>query len=403
MNLSEVLESAHVINDNKARRVLNTCPDKQADITLKEIAEGVTIERLESLTVPVYRYSTQITIHGIFKDIPNGLVVAGYKSVFYNQNKSLGVKYIAIDGAKKRLLEHVSHFKKTRWNIYINSQGCEAIQSFHSIDNANDRQRCIECYKNTPDSLYIGSKEAGALVYGGYAVILHIGAIYQSNLWQLIKELTGIESQAEYDILESEYREEQLIKNQQYEIERKVKAESEAIELQNAINNFIAPDNWIKFNGKIKTIGTFAQIRNTWSDGIALEVIKTAKRGAYICYTAKTFKDFKFIDWKPDTKYHKCGFSIDGWQIVDKPQTVKTVSNKPKQAIANITDVIQHNDVTIRHNKELDGIELIFKAKPTDSVINTLKSNGYRWNYKAMLWYTKFTSESWQSVQTMQF
>lgn len=101
MNLSEVLESKQIYNDDKARRVLNTAPNQQADITLKEIADGVTIERLESLTVPVYQYSTQITIHGIFKDIPNDLVVAGYKSVFYNQNKSLGVKYIAIDGAKK--------------------------------------------------------------------------------------------------------------------------------------------------------------------------------------------------------------------------------------------------------------------------------------------------------------
>ncbi len=402
IDISEVLESAHVINDDKARRVLNTAPDKQADITLKEIEQGVTIEQLETLTVPVYQYSTQITIHGTFKDIPSDLVVAGYKSVILNQNKSLGVKYIAIDGMKKRLLEHVSYFKKTRWDIYINSQGCEAIQSFHSIDSVNDRQRCIDCYKSTPDNLYIGSKEAGALMYGGYAVILHIGAIYQANLWQLIKELTGIESQSEYDKLESEYNAKRELESRQYEIERKAQAESDKIKLQDAINNFIPPSNWIKFTGKIETVGTFARIYNTWRDGIALQVIKTAKRGAYLCTDIRNFTNFEFIDWKPQ-HYSKGNYTIDGWQILDKPQTIKTTSNKPKQADKPLTNRIQHNNVTISHNEALNGIELRFKDKPSNSIINTLKSNGFRWNYKAMLWYNRFTDSLWQQVQSMQF
>ena len=86
MDISEVLDKANIVSDSKARRVLNTAPDKIADITLSEIESGVTIERLEALTVPVYQYGTQITIHGTFKDMPTDRVL-GYKALFLNQNK----------------------------------------------------------------------------------------------------------------------------------------------------------------------------------------------------------------------------------------------------------------------------------------------------------------------------
>jgi hypothetical protein len=69
MQISETLESAHIYNDDKARRRLNTAPNVEANITLDEIEKGVTIERLESINVPVYQYGTQITIHGTFPNV----------------------------------------------------------------------------------------------------------------------------------------------------------------------------------------------------------------------------------------------------------------------------------------------------------------------------------------------
>ena len=226
MNITETLESAHITSDSKARRVLNTAPNKDAGITLAEIEQGVTIERLETLQVPVYQYSTQITIHGTFRDIPDDLRVCGYKSVILNGNGSLGVRYVAIDGAKKKLLEHIARLADdSYWNVNIDSQGCEVYKIFHSQDADNDKKRTIECYKNTPDTLYIGGKRAVGLMYGGYAVVLSIGAIYDKNLWLLIKELTGISSQVEADKIASDKKIQRELDNIKWETEHKIERE----------------------------------------------------------------------------------------------------------------------------------------------------------------------------------
>jgi len=215
MDITETLESMRITNDVKARRVLNTAPDNLAGITLQEIVNGITIERLESLTVPVYQYSTQITIHGTFEDMPDNMRVCGYKSVFLNENKSLGIKYVAIDGAKKELLSHVSRLAgKESWHIHKDSQGYEAVKTFV------DRDKAIECYNGTPDDLYIGGKRAVALMYGGYAVIIHIGAIHERNLWPLIEALTGISSQSDADKIESVLEAERITERAVYEAER---------------------------------------------------------------------------------------------------------------------------------------------------------------------------------------
>jgi len=107
MQITETLVKANILHDTKARRVLNTAPNKSAGISIEQIIEGVTIETLEALAVPVYQYGGQITIHGLFPDLPANLRVGGYKSVFKNKNQSLGVKYGAIDSEKKRLLQSI--------------------------------------------------------------------------------------------------------------------------------------------------------------------------------------------------------------------------------------------------------------------------------------------------------
>lgn len=222
--ITETLESIHITSDTKARRVLNTAPDKMAGITLDEIQRGVTIERLETLKVPVYQYGTQITIHGTFEDMPRDLRVCGFKSVFLNGNGSLGIKYIAIDGAKKELLYDVARLgADDMWNVAKDSQGYEAYKIFHSTDSANDKKRTLECYNSTPDNLFIGGKRAAALLYGGYAVILNIGAIYESNVWPLIKALTGIGSQAEADKIEADKAAQRAADHAAWDAEHKIK------------------------------------------------------------------------------------------------------------------------------------------------------------------------------------
>lgn len=48
------------------------------------------------------------------------------------------------------------------------------------------------------------------------------------------------------------------------------------------------------------------------------------------------------------------------------------------------------DSVTIRHNEEKAGIEIIFPAKPEATVINRLKSMGFRWSRFQGLWWRRF-------------
>jgi hypothetical protein len=57
------------------------------------------------------------------------------------------------------------------------------------------------------------------------------------------------------------------------------------------------------------------------------------------------------------------------------------------------------DSVTIRHNEEHNGIEILFPAKPEASVIQTLKALGFRWSPRGGLWYTRFNENLMQRVK----
>ena len=56
---------------------------------LQQIEQGVTLEELDTMQndgLPIFRYQTQITIHGIFDDLSNSCV-HGYANLFQNKNR----------------------------------------------------------------------------------------------------------------------------------------------------------------------------------------------------------------------------------------------------------------------------------------------------------------------------
>jgi len=342
MDITEVLLKSNITHDDKSRRVLNTAPDKIVNITIDEIESGITIERLQSINVPVYMYGGQVTIHGIFTDIPSDLRVHGYKTVLLNQNKSLGIKYIAIDMDKKELLNTVSRFKKTRWNISRNtSDGYYAMQTFHSTDHDNDKKRAIECYNSTPDNLYIGSKVVGAMMYGGYAVICYIGAIYNENLWQLIEVFTGISSPQEYDNLKLAYDKARAEESKRWDLEREQERIARQAIIANAKQNFTAPNNWISFDGAIDKPGIYAYLTDKYDYVLSksipvLRVYQCKKHGTGYMTAFRDFADFNYQQWDVK-KYHKRDTVkiYNGWFIPDK--NAVELKNKP---IENKTNTI---------------------------------------------------------------
>jgi hypothetical protein len=201
MQLTEIFDKTEFVNrDTKARRRLNVS-DKTANITADEIERGVSIERLESINVPVYQYGTQITIHGSLPDFSNNRV-CGYKSIFKNANGSIGVRYVAIDGEKKSVISRASRACKPKMAVQIDSQGFSLVKFF------NQREDCVAALKDIP-SVFVGSKYGAACAYGGYVAIASIQAVYSEQLWPLVSWLTGgaITSMEQIEAIETAKRE----------------------------------------------------------------------------------------------------------------------------------------------------------------------------------------------------
>lgn len=275
--IDEVLGKADVVRDVKARRVLNVS-DKDSGITLEEIEkQGVTIERLLGLEVPVFTYGGQVTIHGRFNDdIGKDLRVAGYKSVFKNGNGSLGVRYVAVDGEKKRRLEDICSLGGMWW-VTIDSKGCQAHRSF------NDKQGCLDCYNSAPTD-YIGTKYAFRGIYGRFYVVLEIGAVYEKDFWKLATSLSGLSEEGYSKAFAARNAKREA---DRLEYEERCK-EQEAKNAETKANQALIRadmDKALEDNGFIKTAykgpGTYVYsfISRYYSDKVGYMVVEVKKGG----------------------------------------------------------------------------------------------------------------------------
>jgi hypothetical protein len=198
MQLNETFERLGVEMDTKARRRSNVS-ESVANITAAEIEQGVSLERLETIGVPVLRYSTQVTIHGILPDFEEGARQAGYKSVVKNGNGSVGIKYGAIDAEKKRRLYELSRDVRKDWLGSLTAAGLVVSNRYEN------RDACLAALRSFPRDLICGYVEAGRAVYSGdYYVVATIGAIPAANWWGLAGALWGVKEQSEWDSIKAE-------------------------------------------------------------------------------------------------------------------------------------------------------------------------------------------------------
>lgn len=112
MNLKDIniiFESDKKDFDNKHK--LNVSLKKVPESIINQINDGITSETLFDLQrqYPIFVYKTQVTIHGIFENSIDSYQY-GYKNLIVNKNKSLGIKYNAIDECKRqKIKESLSH------------------------------------------------------------------------------------------------------------------------------------------------------------------------------------------------------------------------------------------------------------------------------------------------------
>lgn len=171
------------------RKVLNRAPGK-VGLTREELENGVSIEQLEALPVPVFKYKTQITIHGIFPPSPPR--VRGYKSLITNGNGSLGVRYIAIDAGKKARISRAVRLVKTPWRVNSDSTGysLEAIRKTSNEALAELR----ELLATVPALWFTGDKTVRRCrsIFGDWLIAsIDIKAVRAEHLEPLIFHITG--------------------------------------------------------------------------------------------------------------------------------------------------------------------------------------------------------------------
>lgn len=116
----EKIEQLYESGNYDSKKILNRSTKEISQDVLNNIEnEGVTTEYLETLGVPVFKYKTQITIHGLFPELCNNYI-GGYKHLIQNKNLSIGVKYNAIDFNKKKQIYLFCH-RHSGWKIAHNS------------------------------------------------------------------------------------------------------------------------------------------------------------------------------------------------------------------------------------------------------------------------------------------
>jgi hypothetical protein len=197
--------------DEKARRRSNTAPSGNPGITADELAQGVTLERLQSLPVPVYAYQTQLTIHGQFPPV-SGLC-AGYKLLTRNANGSLGVRYAGIDAGKKQIMARALRLAESPWKPFRDSRGLTLQRCVASASEGR------ELIAGIPSGIYGGAGLFRCPLSLSIYAIVSVGAIRAADLWNVIGYFApGMTA-------EKMQRMEEEIEREQAERERKRQAE----------------------------------------------------------------------------------------------------------------------------------------------------------------------------------
>ena len=159
--IEKLFERDDVGNDTKHK--LNLENKTVSRDLLKKIEAGVDIEELEKIELPVCKYKTQITIHGLFPDQESNGYVYGYKHVFQNKNRSIGIRYGAIDAQKKKVVSDIwrtaKNAKLTKWHINRSSQEFTLNQFSRVTSKEEAVSQSIQFkdfFSTVPKDLFIG-------------------------------------------------------------------------------------------------------------------------------------------------------------------------------------------------------------------------------------------------------
>jgi DNA-binding transcriptional MerR regulator len=195
--MKAIEEILRVKGQSDSKHKLNTSSCKNIPLSLlDDIQKGITTEFLNNLLKEgynIYRYYTQITVHGICHELETNRI-GYYANLILNGNKSLGIKWNAIDREKKcRIGNTLSYFD---WKHNSDSSGDsysinKRVTEDNFMDVLKDFQNIV---KRIDTSLFYGDIFIQKVNYYGMKylyIVISLNGILESNIDSFIIQVTG--------------------------------------------------------------------------------------------------------------------------------------------------------------------------------------------------------------------
>jgi hypothetical protein len=232
-NITQVLVYNNFESDKKNKT--NKCDVVVSSEILQSIENGCPIEVLEGLNLPIFYYNTQITIHGYFPELHTSNI-GYYKNIFQNANKSIGIRYSAIDWNKKIVIRDAVRLNtENEWKCGYNSSEFYVYKA-KQVNSENELLEVVSSYKKdltkfNKDVVFGNYQVFVSSVYGQTYVVLkvEINAIYQNRLYEFVALVSEYKSQVEFEnakkVKEANDKLESDKRHQEYEIKRQKECE----------------------------------------------------------------------------------------------------------------------------------------------------------------------------------
>lgn len=232
---------------------LNLAPDKRIPESVVEDLrkEGLTIEKIDALAkdgYPVCKYKTQVTIHGICPTLKSNRSAGGYVTLVVNDNKSLGVRWRAIDEKKKydivRILGWFGYRYKEDSQNFVITRSIPALRNpkdqhsnmSHEEEEAKYKELQATFQKLIDNNLFFGEVRIGKpthslFISNYFHIVINIDGIYEKNIKPFIETILGMkysDVEAEIARMRKEAEEEEKAEEEQRKRESAERAKKQA-------------------------------------------------------------------------------------------------------------------------------------------------------------------------------
>jgi hypothetical protein len=414
--------------------------------------EGITIEELERLQdkgFPVFKYKTQVTVHGDFSEVAGFGRVGGYKTLLFNKNNTLGIKYNGIDNKKKREVgdllwtyNYVKKFaddsenKQVYWILNKDSKGTE-LRFSSALQKAEDLVDALpiikEQYENFPiDNIY-GDIGIFKFKFWGTTYItigVSLNAFYEGDKYVLYRYFTNglVTDKASYDKLYAAFAELKRKEKEQSDADKIVRQEAEQkekekVELKMAATAAVLTESGykpvdsrkirsldikppyiiVRHEGRIDSDGVYDDGLKTWSvaynKGSFGKPLPVGYRSTNITADEipTKIKSKREAEYENFVKYQRDQWTCNTYlSEVCQFYVLELSANVELERTADTSPIVGSDcSVMETNNFKKAGIEIRFTSSPDASVLKILNASAFQWSRRKALWWAYYTDALW--------